>query len=94
MSMEALKIPIRKKRLLTFSSFLQVGASFPIEIEKLSETKSGAVVILRCPAVCYIKVRSSITLLSSYQSQPCACHISRVGTNLLELLNSPRKIAL
>jgi len=72
--------------------FGEVGASYPIEIEKLTETDFGAIILLRCPAFCYIKVRSSITLLSSYHSQPCAYHVSRAAPNLLELSNSPRKI--
>jgi hypothetical protein len=72
--------------------FGEVGASYPIEIEKLTKTDFGALILLRCPAFCYIKVRSSITLLSSYHSQPCAYHVSRVGPSLLELFNNPRKI--
>jgi len=74
--------------------FGEVGASYPIEIEKLNPTDYGASIIIRCPAFCYIKVHSSITLLDSYQSKPCAFHVSRVGTNLLELLNSKRRIIL
>ena len=74
--------------------FGEVGASYPIEIEKLTETDFGAEILLRCPAFCYIKVHSSLTLLSSYHSQPCAYHVSRAGPNLLELANSPRKISL
>jgi len=65
--------------------FGEVGASFPITLEKFETTKYGAVAIIRCPSVCYIKVRSSITLLKDYNSVPCAFHITRIGTNLLEL---------
>lgn len=72
--------------------FGEVGASYPIEIDKLTETDFGALVLLRCPAFCYIKVRSSLTLLNSYHSKPCAYHVSRVGSNLLELSNNRRKI--
>jgi len=74
--------------------FGEVGASYPIEIEKLEQTDYGALIIVRCPAFCYIKIHSSITLINSFQSQPCAFHVTRVGTNLLELFNSQRKIVL
>ena len=68
--------------------FLQVGASYPIEVESLSKTPYGASFILKCPALCYIKLRSSLTLQRTYHSDICVFHILRVGTNLLELYNS------
>lgn len=68
--------------------FLQVGAAYPIEVETLSKTSYGASFILKCPALCYIKLRSSLTLQNTYYSDICVFHVLRVGTNLLELYNS------
>jgi len=68
--------------------FGEVGASYPIEVESLSKTPYGASFILKCPALCYIKLRSSLTLQRTYHSDICVFHILRVGTNLLELYNS------
>lgn len=68
--------------------FGEVGAAYPIEVETLSKTSYGASFILKCPALCYIKLRSSLTLQNTYYSDICVFHVLRVGTNLLELYNS------
>ena len=74
--------------------FGEVGASHPIVVESLNITDCGAVFILRCAAFYYSKVRSSITLLSTYHKEPCAFHVTRVGTNLLELFEARPTIVL
>jgi len=68
--------------------FGEVGAAYPIEIQNLTETVYGASFILKCPSICYIKLRTSLTLQNTYHSDICVYHVLRVGTNLLELFNA------
>ena len=69
-------------------TLFQVGAAFPIEVSHLTQTTYGATFILKCPALCYIKLRSSLTLQNTYYSDICVFHVLRTGTNALELYNS------
>jgi len=73
--------------------FGEVGASFPINILKLSSEKSGAFeidknefgIILMCPADCAVKLRASLTLHGTYQGERCAYHILKAANSLLSL---------
>ena len=69
-------------------NLLQVGASYPIEVQNLKETAYGASFILKCPSLSYVKLRTSLTLQNKYQSDICVYHILRAATNLLELYNA------
>lgn len=70
------------------SLFGEFGASLPIDIEKFESKSQGAKFIVRCPSHSQVKLRSSLTLHNLYQSLPCAFHVTRVGSTLLDLVNA------
>lgn len=65
--------------------FGEVGASFDIQVTKLSVKGSSATFILTCPDFCCAKVHTGITLQRTYQSIPCAFHVLQRKSSLLEL---------
>ncbi len=74
--------------------FGEAGASIPISIDKLAIADFGARFIVRCPAFCYVKVRSSITLQKRYNFRDCAFHVLRLGANLLELSDARIELSI
>jgi hypothetical protein len=73
--------------------FGEVGASFPINILKLSSEKAGAFdnnkneyrIVVMCPTECAVKLRASLTLHGTYQGERCAYHILKAANSLLSL---------
>lgn len=72
----------------------EIGASTPVEVEKFTKTEFGATFLIRVPAISYVKVRSSIVLQNTYNSEPCAFHVLRVGSTLLDILSADRQFEL
>ncbi|KAJ8258314.1 hypothetical protein COCON_G00173260 [Conger conger] len=70
----------------------EIGAAFPFDVLKFEEDTLTAV--LRVYNSGLVKLWTALTLLGSYQSEPCAVHVTQVSPFLLALSGNSRELEL
>ncbi|MBN3322201.1 RPP14 protein, partial [Atractosteus spatula] len=70
----------------------EIGAAFPFDVLKFEENTLKA--IIRVLSSGLVKLWSALTLLGSYQDEPCAFRITQVSPLLLALSGNSRDFEL
>ncbi|KAG7478153.1 hypothetical protein MATL_G00077240 [Megalops atlanticus] len=70
----------------------EIGAAFPFDVLKFEENTLTAV--LRVYNSGLVKLWSALTLLGSYQNEPCAVQVKQVSPFLLALSGNSRELEL
>ncbi|KAF4524099.1 hypothetical protein B566_EDAN007682 [Ephemera danica] len=68
--------------------FGELGAAIPVDVMKYNQATGRAV--LRCPTKNYVKLRSSLTLVSAFEGQKCVFKIHKASPSIISLLSNSR----
>lgn len=68
--------------------FGELGAAIPVDVMKYNQATGRAV--LRCPTKNYVKLRCSLTLVSTFEGQKCVFKIHKASPSIISLLSNSR----